>query len=349
MHRGCRPRSRAPTSTPRAATTTSVIPARVYGRTPCVHEAFIEASSAVLGRRVGSRARLRSSFTFRSSSGREASIGRLPSIAQMNRHGWGGSTMSTSRIRAVTIAVVAIALVSVACSSNSSSSGSSGGTFEGVALTGAGATFPDPIYEQWFDEFKQVMPGAKINYQAIGSGGGVEQFTAKTVDFGASDAPLQADEISALPGPYIEVPTVLGGVVVAYNVSGREVGPEARRRDDREDLPGRDHEVERPGDHVAEPGRDAPGHADLGRAPVRRVGNDVRLHVVALVAEQGLGEEDRRRQGRELADRDRRRRQRRGRGRDQADGWLDRVPLLRLRGVQRSGDRRHPARTTARS
>ena len=132
--------------------------------------------------------------------------------------------MPTSRIRAVTIAVVAIAFVSVACSSNSSSSGSSGGTFEGVALTGAGATFPDPIYEQWFDEFKQVMPGAKINYQAIGSGGGVEQFTAKTVDFGASDAPLQADEISALPGPYIEVPTVLGGVVVAYNVSGVKTG-----------------------------------------------------------------------------------------------------------------------------
>ena len=66
------------------------------------------------------------------------------------------------------------------------------------------------------------MPGAKINYQAIGSGGGVEQFTANTVDFGASDAPLQADEIQRAPRrPYIEVPTVLGGVVAAYNVSGR--------------------------------------------------------------------------------------------------------------------------------
>ncbi len=108
--------------------------------------------------------------------------------------------MSTSRVRAVTIAVVAIALVSSRPAVRTAAAAArAGGTFEGVALTGAGATFPDPIYEQWFDEFKQVMPGAKINYQAIGSGGGIEQFTAKTVDFGASDAPLQADEISALP------------------------------------------------------------------------------------------------------------------------------------------------------
>jgi phosphate transport system substrate-binding protein len=117
-----------------------------------------------------------------------------------------------------------IALVAVACSSNSSSDGASGGGFEGVALTGAGATFPDPIYEQWFQDFQPVEAGAKINYQAIGSGGGIEQFTAQTVDFGASDAPLQADEIKALPTDYIELPTVLGGVVIAYNVSGLDAG-----------------------------------------------------------------------------------------------------------------------------
>jgi phosphate transport system substrate-binding protein len=119
-----------------------------------------------------------------------------------------------------------IALVAGACSSNSSSSssGASGGGFEGVALTGAGATFPDPIYEQWFKDFQQVEPGAKINYQAIGSGGGVDAFTNQTVDFGASDAPLQADEIKALPSPSIELPTVLGGVVIAYNVQGLNTG-----------------------------------------------------------------------------------------------------------------------------
>src|SRR6266581_188251 len=115
-----------------------------------------------------------------------------------------------------------IALVAGACSSNSSSSssGASGGGFEGDALTGAGATFPDPIYEQWFKDFQGVEPGAKINYQAIGSGGGIDAFTKQTVQFGASDAPLQQDEIGALPTDYIELPTVLGGVVVAYNLQG---------------------------------------------------------------------------------------------------------------------------------
>jgi len=121
---------------------------------------------------------------------------------------------------------LALTLVTVACSSNNGSSGggSSSGGFDGVALTGAGATFPDPIYEQWFKDFQSVESGAQINYQAIGSGGGVEQFTAQTVDFGASDAPLQSDEISALPGTAVEFPTVLGGVAVAYHVSGLKSG-----------------------------------------------------------------------------------------------------------------------------
>ena len=121
---------------------------------------------------------------------------------------------------------LALTLVTVACSSNSGSSGGGGssGGFAGVALTGAGATFPDPIYEQWFKDFQSVESGAQINYQAIGSGGGVEQFTAQTVDFGASDAPLQSDETSALPGTAVQFPTVLGGVAVAYHVSGLKSG-----------------------------------------------------------------------------------------------------------------------------
>src|SRR5947208_15464651 len=130
----------------------------------------------------------------------------------------------TRRLAGAGAFALAIAIVAVACSSSSSSSGSSGGGFEGTALTGAGATFPDPIHEQWFKDFQQVESGAKINYQAIGSGGGVEQFTAKTGDFGASAAPLQAGEIKALPTGSIELPTVLGGVVIAYNVSGLDTG-----------------------------------------------------------------------------------------------------------------------------
>ncbi len=121
----------------------------------------------------------------------------------------------------VLAAGLSLALVGAACSKNddtSSGSASAGGGSTGVALTGAGATFPDPIYEQWFQDFQGVESGAQINYQAIGSGGGIEQFTAQTVDFGASDAPMQTDEISALPSEAVEIPTVLGGVAVAYNV-----------------------------------------------------------------------------------------------------------------------------------
>ena len=124
----------------------------------------------------------------------------------------------------VLAAGLTLALVAAACSSNSDSgsggSGSGGSAFDGVPLTGAGATFPDPIYEQWFQDFQGVESGAQINYQPIGSGGGIEQFTAQTVDFGASDAPMQTDEISALPSEAIEIPTVLGGVAVAYNLQG---------------------------------------------------------------------------------------------------------------------------------
>jgi phosphate transport system substrate-binding protein len=116
---------------------------------------------------------------------------------------------------------LAVALSAGACGSDATATSSAGGSaFEGVSLTGAGATFPDPIYEQWFKDFQGLEPGAKINYQAIGSGGGIDAFTKQTVQFGATDAPLQQDEIAALSTDPIELPTVLGGVVVAYNLQG---------------------------------------------------------------------------------------------------------------------------------
>jgi phosphate transport system substrate-binding protein len=123
---------------------------------------------------------------------------------------------------AVVAAFSALALLVAACSSNKGSSGNSaGGPFNGVAMTGAGATFPDPVYELWFKNFRSVESGAKINYQAIGSGGGIEQLQANTVDFGASDAPLQAGDIQNFGNRRIvQFPTVLGGVAVAYNLPG---------------------------------------------------------------------------------------------------------------------------------
>jgi len=85
------------------------------------------------------------------------------------------------------------------------------------SLTGAGATFPNPIYTKWFDAYSKKT-GIQINYQSIGSGGGIRQFTEGTVDFGATDGPMNESQIQAVNGNVLHVPTVLGAVVVTYNV-----------------------------------------------------------------------------------------------------------------------------------
>ncbi len=87
-----------------------------------------------------------------------------------------------------------------------------------TSITGAGATFPFPLYSKWFSEYNKQNPTIEINYQSIGSGGGIKQFTAKTVDFGASDAPMTDDEIKLAGGTVVHVPTVLGAVVITYNL-----------------------------------------------------------------------------------------------------------------------------------
>jgi phosphate transport system substrate-binding protein len=88
-----------------------------------------------------------------------------------------------------------------------------------IQLTGAGATFPYPLYSRWFYEYAFVNPAVKVNYQSIGSGGGIQQITAKTVDFGASDAILtDAQYAAAAPNKLQMFPTVAGAVVAAYNV-----------------------------------------------------------------------------------------------------------------------------------
>jgi phosphate transport system substrate-binding protein len=91
-------------------------------------------------------------------------------------------------------------------------------------VTGAGATFPDPIYKKWFGEFKAAHPAVQINYQAVGSGGGIQQLTQGTVDFGASDMPMTDDQIKAVKVKPLHFPTVLGGIVLTYNIPGVETG-----------------------------------------------------------------------------------------------------------------------------
>src|SRR5215210_2900114 len=87
------------------------------------------------------------------------------------------------------------------------------------SLTGAGATFPNPIYTKWFDAYNKKT-GVQINYQSIGSGGGIRQFTEGTVDFGATDGPMNESQIAAVNANVLHVPTVLGAVVVTYNLPG---------------------------------------------------------------------------------------------------------------------------------
>jgi phosphate transport system substrate-binding protein len=89
----------------------------------------------------------------------------------------------------------------------------------GAALTGAGATFPNPIYTKWFDAYAKET-GVRINYQSIGSGGGIRQFTEGTVDFGATDGPMTDEQIKSVNGNVLHVPTVMGSVVLTYNLAG---------------------------------------------------------------------------------------------------------------------------------
>ena len=100
--------------------------------------------------------------------------------------------------------------------------GESGG--QAITLNGAGATFPFPLIDTWRVEYQSVNPSVSINYQSIGSGGGVRQFTERTVDFGASDAPLTEEEMQALASTPVHIPVTIGSVVAAYNIPGIDKG-----------------------------------------------------------------------------------------------------------------------------
>src|SRR4030095_5247598 len=124
--------------------------------------------------------------------------------------------MSASKsIRLVAcFSALTLVLFSIACNGGGSGSGSGS-----VSLTGAGATFPNPLYQKWLSEYGKLHPNVSIDYQSIGSGGGIKQIQEQTVDFGASDAPMKDEELKAAPGELLHVPTVLGAVVVTYNVA----------------------------------------------------------------------------------------------------------------------------------
>ena len=109
----------------------------------------------------------------------------------------------------VWLVVLVFALGSLACNG--------GGA---VNLQGAGATFPNPLYQKWLSEYSKLHGDVRIDYQSIGSGGGIKQLKEQTVDFGASDAPMKDEDLKSAPGEILHIPTVLGAVVITYNLQG---------------------------------------------------------------------------------------------------------------------------------
>src|SRR5215204_2106726 len=109
-------------------------------------------------------------------------------------------------LKHATVAAVAFGLTSVASAA--------------VRLQGAGATFPNPIYQRWVSEYQKQHPDVQIDYQSIGLGGGIKGITQKTVDFAGSDAPMSKKELAAASGEIVHIPTVAGSVVPAYNLPG---------------------------------------------------------------------------------------------------------------------------------
>jgi len=113
---------------------------------------------------------------------------------------------------------ITLVLLTILTSSFVACTGSGGGGE--IRLQGAGATFPNPLYQKWLSEYGKQNANIKIDYQSIGSGGGIKQIQARTVDFGASDAPMTDAELKASPAELIHIPTVLGAVVITYNLQG---------------------------------------------------------------------------------------------------------------------------------
>jgi phosphate transport system substrate-binding protein len=123
------------------------------------------------------------------------------------------------RLLLLALLLLSFAALIVACKGGGGPGGA--GSSDGkISLQGAGATFPNPLYQKWLSEYGKANPNVRIDYQSIGSGGGIKQIQAQTVDFGATDAPMTDDELKATPGEILHIPTVLGAVVLTYNLQG---------------------------------------------------------------------------------------------------------------------------------
>ena len=139
------------------------------------------------------------------------------------------------------------------------------GASQAADISGAGATFPYPVYAKWADAYK-TQTGIGLNYQSIGSGGGIKQIKAKTVDFGASDMPLKPEDLDE--AGLVQFPMIMGGVVPVVNIQGVSAGQlKLDGRPLAQHLSRQDHQLERRADQGAQPGRELP---DTAIAPVYR-------------------------------------------------------------------------------
>ncbi len=109
-----------------------------------------------------------------------------------------------------------LALTLASCGGSQTTTENGGG--QSISLTGAGASFPAPLYQRWFSEYNKENPNIQVTYQSVGSGAGVEQFTQKTVDFGASDVAMKDEEIAAIDRGVVLLPMTAGSIVLAYNL-----------------------------------------------------------------------------------------------------------------------------------
>ena len=164
-----------------------------------------------------------------------------------------------------------------------------------IDISGAGATFPYPIYAKWADAYKKET-GIGLNYQSIGSGGGIKQIKAKTVTFGATDAPLKGEELDE--AGLVQFPMVMGGIVPVVNLDGIKPGElmldgptlakiflgEIKSWDDA-------------GDRQAQPERQAAEAGDRRRAPLGRLGHDLQLRLLPGRGQPGLEDQGRRQHG----------------------------------------------------
>ena len=216
------------------------------------------------------------------------------------------------RVAAVAVLITVVAIVAGACGSNNNktaSSSASSTTAKAAApacapgsISGAGSTFVQTIAQQWIKGYAAACSSATVNYQSVGSGAGIQQFTAGTVDFAGSDVVMKPEEQTAAEakvGPVLHIPVVVGRHRHRVQPQGRH-RPQAHPRSARRNLRRQDHELGRRGDQSHEHRRHPPDEGDPGRPPLRRLGHDRRLHDLPD-QDRSDGLDVRRREGRPVA------------------------------------------------